>query len=72
MMGILIASFFTLLGLMNSSLMSYLQATLRAEYSFVTNTAGKLTTFGLIILFASLLFPLSGGTSDFMRFLLVM
>ncbi len=58
MTGILIAGFFTLTGLMNSSLMSYLQATLRAEFSFVTNTAGKMLTFGMILLFASVMFPL--------------
>ncbi len=72
MIGIGIASLFTLLGLMNSSLMSYLQATLRAEYSFVTNTSWKLLTFWMIILFASVLYPLHGGTSELMRYTLVM
>jgi O-antigen/teichoic acid export membrane protein len=55
--GIAIASLFTLAGLVNSSLMSYLQATLRTEFTLVANTSGKLLTFGLIILFASVLYP---------------
>jgi O-antigen/teichoic acid export membrane protein len=53
MIGIAIASIFTLFGLVNSSLMSYLQSILRTEFSLVANTAGKLLTLGMIILFAS-------------------
>jgi O-antigen/teichoic acid export membrane protein len=60
MIGILIASLFTLLGLINSSLMSYLQATLRTEFSFIANTSGKLLTFGMILMFAGMLFPIAG------------
>ena len=58
--GIAIASLFTLAGLMNSSIMSYLQATLRTEFSLVANTSGKLLTFGMIVLFASVLYPATG------------
>ena len=43
--GIAIASLFTLAGLVNSSIMSYLQATLRTEFSLVANISGKLLTF---------------------------
>jgi O-antigen/teichoic acid export membrane protein len=43
--GILIAGFFTLMGLINSSLMSYLQAILKTEFSFIANISGKFTTF---------------------------
>lgn len=51
LLGIFIAGLFTLLGLVNSSLMSYLQATLRTEFSFIANTSGKLLTFGMILMF---------------------
>lgn len=50
LIGVGIASVFTLAGLINSSLMSYLQATLRTEFSLVANTAGKLLTFGTIVM----------------------
>jgi O-antigen/teichoic acid export membrane protein len=72
MIGILIAGFFTLTGLMNSSLMSYLQATLRAEFSFIANTAGKMLTFGMILICASILFPLQSWISEISRYTLVM
>jgi O-antigen/teichoic acid export membrane protein len=61
--GIAIASLFTLAWLVNSSLMSYLQATLRTEFSLVANTSGKLLTFGLILLFASVLYPVVSEVS---------
>ena len=51
LIGIGIAGLFTLAGLVNSSLMSYLQATLRTEFSIVANTSGKLLTFGIILMF---------------------
>ncbi len=54
MLGIGIAGLFTLTGLINSSLMSYLQATLRTEFSLIANTAGKMLTFGMISLFVSI------------------
>lgn len=72
MIGILIASFFTLAGLINSSLMSYLQSILRTEFSLVANTSGKILTLGLIILFASILYPISSGTEMTERFILIM
>lgn len=33
--------------------MSYLQATLRTEFTLIANTAGKLLTFGMILVFAA-------------------
>lgn len=69
--GILIVGFFTLTGLINSSLMSYLQAILRTEFSLIANTCGKLLTFGLILIFATVLFP-RGETPDIEIFVLVM
>lgn len=51
--------------------MSYLQATLRTEFSLIANTCGKLATFGLILAFASIVFPRS-STSDENIFILVM
>ena len=71
LMGIAIVSLFTLMGLINSSLMSYLQATLHTEFSLVANTCGKLLTFGMILLFSVLLFPRS-TTPDIEVFTLVM
>ncbi len=71
LMGIAIVSLFTLAGLINSSLMSYLQATLHTEFSLVANTCGKLLTFGMILLFSVFLFPRS-TTTDIEVFTLVM
>lgn len=71
LIGIFIVSLFTLAGLINSSLMSYLQATLHTEFSLIANTCGKLLTFGMIIMFASILFPRS-TSSDIEIFTLVM
>jgi O-antigen/teichoic acid export membrane protein len=53
LIGIGIAGLFTLAGLINSSLMSYLQATLQTEFSLIANTAGKLLTFGMIVMFVT-------------------
>lgn len=72
MIGIFIASLFTLLGLVNSSLMSYLQATLRTEFSFVANTSGKMLTFGMIIMFALIFFPSTSGIDETNKYMLVM
>ncbi len=69
--GVLIVGFFTLTGLINSSLMSYLQAILRTEFSLIANTCGKLLTFGLILIFSTVLFP-RGETPDIEIFVLVM
>ncbi len=41
LIGILIAGIFTLFGLVNSSIMSMLQAYLKTEFSFISTTAGK-------------------------------
>ena len=71
LMGIAIVSLFTLMGLINSSLMSYLQATLHTEFSLVANTCGKLLTFGMILMFSVFLFPKS-STPDTTVFTLVM
>ncbi len=54
MIGIAIASLFTLLGLINSSLMSYLQSILKTEFSIIANTCGKILTLGSILMFAGL------------------
>lgn len=71
LIGIAIVSLFTLVGLINSSLMSYLQATLHTEFSLVANTCGKLLTFGMILMFSMLLFPRS-TTPDTTVFTVVM
>jgi O-antigen/teichoic acid export membrane protein len=71
LMGIAIVSLFTLTGLINSSLMSYLQATLHTEFSLIANTAGKLLTLSMIILFSIFLFP-RATTPDREVFILVM
>ncbi len=71
LVGIVIVSLFTLTGLINSSLMSYLQATLHTEFSLVANTCGKLLTFGMILMFSVLLFPRT-TTPDIEVFTLVM
>ncbi|MBP6981198.1 oligosaccharide flippase family protein [Candidatus Gracilibacteria bacterium] len=68
LIGISIAALFTLAGLINSSLMSSLQAMLKTEFSLVANTAGKLLTFGMVVLFASVLYAV-GHTE---KFILVM
>lgn len=52
LIGIFITWLFTLAWLINSSLMSYLQANLKAEFSIISNTLGKLITFSMILLFA--------------------
>lgn len=71
LVGIFIVSLFTLVGLINSSLMSYLQATLHTEFSLIANTCGKMLTFGMILMFAGLFFPRS-TTDDIQIFTLVM
>jgi hypothetical membrane protein len=51
--------------------MSYLQATLHTEFSLIANTAGKLLTLAMIILFSIFLFP-RATTPDHEVFILVM
>ena len=45
--------------------MSYLQAILKTEFSFIANTAGKLATFGLVVFFAYGLFPKNSISPEF-------
>ena len=45
--------------------MSYLQAILKTEFSFIANTAGKLATFGLVAFFAYGLFPKNSVSPEF-------
>ena len=71
LIGITIVSLFTLMGLINSSLMSYRPATLHTEFTLVANTCGKLLTFGMILMFSVFLFPKS-STPDTTIFTLVM
>lgn len=68
LIGIGIAGLFTLAGLINSSLMSYLQATLRTEFSLIANTSGKLLTFGMIVMFVTFF----GSIAHSEKFTLVM
>ena len=68
MIGIAITSIFTLLGLVNSSLMSYLQSILKTEFSIIANTGGKLLTLGIILLSAAFL----DGVDHTEKFMLVM
>ena len=65
LISIFIVSIFTLLGLIHSSIMSYLQAILKTEFSFIANTAGKLATFGLVAFFAYGLFLKNSVSPEF-------
>lgn len=67
LLAIGIVAVFTLFWLINSSIMSSLQAMLKTEFSFVANTAGKLLTFWLIASFAYILLPNDGTISHEMR-----
>lgn len=57
--GILIVSFFTLFGLIDSSIRSYLQAILKTEFSFFSQVTGKLITFSLILYSVQFALPAS-------------
>ncbi|MDD5376805.1 MAG: flippase [Candidatus Gracilibacteria bacterium] len=57
MAGILITGVFTLFGLMNSSVMSLLQAHLKTEFSFVSITVGKVVNFLAVLLIVFVLLP---------------
>lgn len=63
MAGILITGVFTLFGLMNSSVMSLLQAHLKTEFSFVSITTGKIVNFVAVLLIVFVLLP-KGLMSD--------
>lgn len=45
--------------------MSYLQAILKTEFSFIANTAGKIFTFLLVFLTAYVFFPKTSVSTDF-------
>ncbi len=64
MAGILITGVFTLFGLMNSSVMSLLQAHLKTEFSFVSTTAGKVINFLSVLLIVFVLLPKGLMSSD--------
>lgn len=57
LVGILITGVFTLFGLMNSSVMSLLQAHLKTEFSFVSITAGKIVNLLAMLLVVFILIP---------------
>lgn len=59
LVGILIAGIFTLFGLVNSSIMSMLQAFLKTEYSFVSTTVGKVVNLVSMMLIVYILLPKS-------------
>ena len=64
MAGILITGVFTLFGLMNSSVMSLLQAHLKTEFSFVSITIGKVINFLAVLLIVFVLLPKGLMSSD--------
>jgi len=64
MAGILITGVFTLFGLMNSSVMSLLQAHLKTEFSFVSITTGKVINFLAVLLIVFVLLPKGLMSSD--------
>lgn len=64
MAGILITGAFTLFGLMNSSVMSLLQAHLKTEFSFVSTTTGKVINFLSVLLIVFILLPKGLMSSD--------
>ncbi|MBP8016834.1 oligosaccharide flippase family protein, partial [Candidatus Gracilibacteria bacterium] len=55
--SIFITGFFVYFGLMNSAILSLLQAYLKTEYSFVSTTVGKLANFIFIIIIVFVLYP---------------
>lgn len=57
LVGILIAGIFTLFGLVNSSILSLLQAYLKTEFSFVSTTLGKLANLLSIVAIVTFLLP---------------
>ncbi len=68
LIGVFIVWVFTLLWLINSSLMSYLQAILKTEFSIIANTTGKIVTLAII----SYAWWTTYGESHIDRFILVM
>lgn len=74
--SIFITSFFVFFGLMNSAIMSLLQAYLKTEFSFVSTTVWKLANFWFILFVVFIMFPksmISGNPSlQFSSFLWLM
>lgn len=73
--GIAIAGFFTLFGLINSSVMSLLQAYLKTEFSFISTTVGKIVNFLAVLLVIFVLFPkdsLMSADQQFLAFQAIM
>lgn len=73
MASIFIAGFFTFFGLMNSAILSLLQAYLKTEYSFISTTAGKFANFLFVLMVVFILYPKSAiawnpalGTTSFL------
>lgn len=67
LVGVLIAGIFTLFGLMNSAILSVLQAYLKTEFSFVSVTVGKVVNFlaVLAVVWVVLPKPLLGHVGTF-------
>lgn len=59
-----IVGVFTLFGLLNSSLLSGLQANLRTEFSFVSTTVGKISSFLLVCALAWWIWPKSSFNTN--------
>lgn len=57
LIGVLIAGIFTLFGLLNSAILSVLQAHLKTEFSFVSTTAGKVVNFAAVLAIVAFLVP---------------
>lgn len=57
--AIFIAWFFTFFGLINSAILSLLQAYLKTEYSFISTTTGKLVNFLFVLFVVFILYPKS-------------
>lgn len=74
--AIFITGFFTFFGLMNSAILSLLQAYLKTEYSFVSTTTGKLVNFLFVLFVVFILYPKSiiswNPTLEFNSFLWIM
>ncbi|MDD2487029.1 MAG: oligosaccharide flippase family protein [Candidatus Gracilibacteria bacterium] len=62
--SIFITSFFVFFGLMNSAILSLLQAYLKTEFSFISTTVGKLSNFAFVLLVIFVLFPKAMVASD--------
>ncbi len=74
--SIFITWFFVYFWLMNSAILSLLQAYLKTEYSFISTTTWKLVNFILIILIVFILYPKTqiiwNAEAQFYSFLLIM